>query len=316
MEGGRHPGGIHQGQESLKIAALQSVRLLNSPAVIVIEMKSAKHGPVAALPPQGGNRGTEVCLRNLPEELLAEMDRHGTHFPGDIGVILRQVLGAVVGAGVHDAQRVAGTGKVIGDGPDHRIGGVAEVDRHCAAHGRTHLVHQSAELSEVNILRILADFGQFDGVQLSVAEEVVEDVADQNLIGRRGAEAGTGEDVGYGACVEAADGAASLDDSRRHAPDQGGGGIGFLRPGIKVRQIHLQGGIALRPDPDDIPPVGGGAGQHVHVHAGAENTAPLVVRVIAPKLCASDRSFATWRARDLAWSSPPAVYTAVRGASH
>ena len=29
-------------------------------------------------------------------------------------------------------------------------------------------------------------------------------------------------------------------------------------------------------------PVGGGAGQHVHVHAGAEDVAPLVVRVVAP----------------------------------
>ena len=47
VQGGGEARGVYQGQEACEIAPLQCLRLLNGPAVIVVEVQSPEDGPVA-----------------------------------------------------------------------------------------------------------------------------------------------------------------------------------------------------------------------------------------------------------------------------
>ena len=145
----------------------------------------------------------------------------------------------MAGAGVHDAQGVAGLGEVVVHLPHHGSGGVGKVDGHRAAHGGAHLVHQTAGLAEVDVLGILADLGDLNGGEGVLTEEVIENVAHQHLVGGGGGQAGAGQHAGGSPGVKAAHLVAHLLDLGRHAPDQGGGGVALLGAGEQLVQFHL-----------------------------------------------------------------------------
>ena len=52
-------------------------------------------------------------------------------------------------------------------------------------------------------------------------------------------------------------------------------------------EVHRQGGVALGVDAHQPGAVGGGAGEHIHIDAGAQHTAVLVVGVVAADLGAA-----------------------------
>ena len=104
-------GGVDQLQEPGEISPLQGLALLDRPTVILVVMDGPEDCPVPTADPQGGDSGAEVGLRDLPQEPLVEVGRHGAHLPRNVSVVIGQV--AMAGAGVHDAQGVAGPGKVI-----------------------------------------------------------------------------------------------------------------------------------------------------------------------------------------------------------
>ena len=191
------------------------------------------------------------------------------------------------GAGVDDAEAVAGAAEVVVH-PLHRGScGVEEVDGHRAAHGGADLVQQAAGFAKIEVLGPLADLRQLDGVQSPLAAEPVEDGADQNLKGRRGGEAGARDHVGVHVGVEAPQTIAPVRDPGGHAPHQGGARavLGLVR--LQGGEGDLHGGVTLGDHPDPVQAVGGGAGQHIQVHAGAEGVAVLVVGVIAAQLGAA-----------------------------
>ena len=112
-----------------------------------------------------------AARKSVTEDGFAEVGRDRAHLTGDVGIIVRQV--PMAGAGVYDAQGVAGAGKVIVYLVHHRGGGVGKVDGYRSAHRGTHLVHQAGRLAEIDVFGVLADFGDFNGVQCAVAAEVV-----------------------------------------------------------------------------------------------------------------------------------------------
>ena len=169
----------------------------------------------------------------------------------------------------------------------HRVGRVFEVDGHTSAHRRTHLVHQSAELAKVDVFGVLANLGDGDGIQLVPTAEMVEDIAHQRLIGGGGGQPGPGQHRGGGAGIKAGQRVTQLRDFRRHPPHQGGGGVLLLFLGGQVVQGDLQHGVALGLDAHHAGTVGGGAGQHIHIHAGTQYPAVLMVGVVAADLRAA-----------------------------
>ena len=72
-----------------------------------------------------------------------------------------------------------------------------------------------------------------------------------------------------------------------HAPDKGGGGVLLLGLGGQLVEVHHDEGIALGLHADHAALVGGGGGQDVQVHAGGQDPAVLVVRVVAAQLRAA-----------------------------
>ena len=173
--------------------------------------------------------------------------------------------------------------------PDSRLGLVGKIHGDDPSHGAGELVHESAGLAEVDVLRVLAHLGHLDGGEGPAAEEVVGDGAHEHLEGGGGAQAAAPEDPGGGIGVKAGDGIPQLLHPGRDAPDQGHGVPHLLLVDGQVVQVHLRDAVVAGLDPDDPAFVGDHAGDGVQVHAGAQAVAPLMVGVIPAQLRAPRR---------------------------
>ncbi len=281
-----HPGGaagfLDQRQEGVKIALFQGFHLLGDPGIVLVEVDAPHHRPVAAGLPQGGNVGIEIGFLDLGQHFLAEPVGHRPDLPGDSGVFVGQV--GMAGPGVDDAQGVAAGGEIKVDGADGRLVLVKEVDGHQAAHSGGRLIHQAAGLAEKHIFRVLADLGDLRLGNPAVKEQVVDDGADEHLVGGGGAEAGARQHRGLAVGIEALDLTAQLHEPGRHAPDQSGSGIDLVFHGGQILQIHFTQGVTLGLDADDVGAVGPHRRHGVQIHRAGQDPAPLMVRVVAADL--------------------------------
>ena len=239
------PGGVDQRQETREVARVECVSLRNGAAVVGIVVHSAKHGTVSAFLTQRRERRPEVTFRHVAEERLPEVCRNSAHFFWDVGIVVRQI--GVRRGGIHNAERVPGRGKIIVHFPYDGRGGVLEVNRHTAAHRRAHLVHQAAGLAEVDVFGVLPDFGNLHGVKFTLTETMVDDVANQGLIGGGGRQPGTGKHVGSHNSVEAADFIAQCADTRRHTANQCGGSVALTLHRFERVKLQRDGSARHRP---------------------------------------------------------------------
>ena len=245
-------------------------------------MDGAHHGPVTALLPQGGNGGVEVIRIDLGQHILTKVGADALQLAGDGGILVGQV--SVAGPAVDDAQGMAAGRKIEIHTADPRLILMEEIDGHQAAHGRRGLIHQAAGLAEEHILGILADHGDLRRIDPAVEEQVVEDGADEHLIGRGRTEAGAGEYRRFCVGIEALDFTAQLHKPGGYAPDQRGGTVDLLRLGREDVQIHLAQGIALGLDADNIRAVAADSRPGIQVHCRGQDTTPLMVGVVAADL--------------------------------
>ena len=134
-------------------------------------MDGTQHGAVAALFPQAGQLLPEVFLLHLAQHPAAQTGRHGLHLVPDGRELAGQL--AVAGAGIGDAE-----GHALGQDAvrmyllNFRCHRVGKIRKEHTAHGAGQLVQQAAGLSEVGILRKLADAGQRRGVQAAAVFRV------------------------------------------------------------------------------------------------------------------------------------------------
>ena len=113
---------------------------------------------------------------------------------------------------------------------------------------------------------------------------MVDDGADENLVGRRGAQTGAGQNGGFAVSVEARHGAAKLREPRRHAPDQGGGGVDLRFPGCQLGKLHRGHGIPLGEDADGVGTVDSHRRLGVQIDGSGQHSAPLMIGVVAADL--------------------------------
>ena len=181
-----HPGGASafpdKLQEAFKIALFQSRHLLGHSGILLIEVDTPHHRPVAAGLAQFRKSGIKFFLIHPAQNLLPKPGGNSLDLTGDRRVFLRQIR--MVRAGIDDAQRVAAGGKIKGNGFDHRLILVVKIDIYQISHGRGHLIHQSAGFSEIHIFRILADHSYLRLGGSSIKEQMVDDRAHQHLKGR------------------------------------------------------------------------------------------------------------------------------------
>ena len=193
----------------------------------------------------------------------------------------------MVGTGIQDAQGQACLGKVHLHRFHIRVGGVGKINGDDVAHAGSHLVHQTAGLAKVDILRPLADLCDLNGGDLFGHEAVVQDHADQHLKGGRGRNAAALGHVGSNVYVQTGEGCTPLAERFTLAAQQGHSSVFFLLAGSKVSQVDDAQIIALALYPQLVQAVGGGSSDHVNVHAAGQHAAVLVVGMIAADLGAA-----------------------------
>ena len=103
------------------------------------------------------------------------------HFRRDGRVFAGQIR--VIRSGIHDAQGVTAAGKIEIHPGNRRAKGIGKVDGGNAAYGAGHLIHQPAGFAEKHIFGVLADLGNLNRRQAATAEKVIENDADENLVG-------------------------------------------------------------------------------------------------------------------------------------
>ena len=163
----------------------QSSHLLGNPVVVGVEVEGAQDGAVAALPAalRAALRGRSQRARPAAPRRRTRRPRRGT----------RRARRRTRRSGRHGRRRNPGcTGpgpaleKSTCTGSTSGWAGSGKVDGDDVAHAGSHLVHQTAGLAKVDILRPLADLCDGDGGDLFGHEAVVQDHADQHLKGGRG----------------------------------------------------------------------------------------------------------------------------------
>ena len=137
----------------------------------------------------------------------------------------------MISAAVDDAQGIACFLQIQGNLLNLRAVRIRKVNGHHAAQGACHLIHQPAGLAEKNVFRILADLGDGNRGFLSPGKKGVDDIAQQHLKGGGAGQPGAFQHAGGCIGVKAFHRIPQLHEPGCHAPDQGGGGVGFIRHG-------------------------------------------------------------------------------------
>ena len=245
-------------------------------------MIGAQNCPVTEFFPESGHIGNKLGFFYLGQNLLAEEAANSLQLLGDGGILVGQV--SMAGPAVDDAQHMTAGGKIKGDGLDHRILFVKEVDGDHAANGRGHLVHQTAGFSEEYILRVLTDHGDLRLGDFAVKEHVVDDRADEYLVSGRGAKTGAGENGRGHIGIKALHLTAQLGESGGNTADQRQGGIDLSLYRLQLVQRHLAHGVAFGKDADGVGAVDLHGGYSFQVHGTGQDTAPLMVCVVTADL--------------------------------
>ena len=214
-------------------------------------------------------------------------------FSGNGGVLVGQVR--MAGTGVDDAQGVTAGGEIKIHRLDHGIIGLSKVNRHHTAYGGGGLVHETAGLAKEHVLGVLADHGNFRLGHPAVKEQVVQNGANEDLIGGGGAEAGAGQHRGFHVGVKATDRATQLHEAGGHAPNQGGGGVHLGGHRGQAIQRHGGHGVALGENADDAGIRHTDGGDHVQIYGSGQDPAMLMVGVVTADLRAAGGGEVTLR---------------------
>ena len=184
-------------------------------------------------------------------------------------------------AGVGETQRQPHAGEVRIHGDD-LVRKKIDVDRPAECAGK--LVHKTAGLAEVQVLRLLRHSCDGDRLQLAVIEQLVKYPCDKHRVRSRGAESRSGGKRAAYDGVKAAEACAQVEHRTGDAPNQRLGGAELLRMHVKIRELHLDVGEALGFYPDDIFVIRRHRSVQSLVHRRGEDAPLLMVGVIARKL--------------------------------
>ena len=190
-------------------------------------MQGAEHRPVSQLCTEFRDGAEHFLFGNLPEDVLSEVRSNRLHFRGDGRVVRSQIR--VGSLGVGDAEAVAGPVQVEVDPFDPWLLRILEVHVAQASYGTGHLIHQTAGLSEVDVLRVLSDLCDGYVIAGHFIVKPVQDRSDQSLERSGRGETGTTQDLTRDIGFEAADLVSPCCKSGSHTPDQTGSGAFLFR---------------------------------------------------------------------------------------
>ena len=241
-------------------------------------MNTTQHSTVAKVLPQFRDCLVEGFFGDFRQHFLAQILRNLLHLIGNSCIFVCQVR--MVCPGINDAQSMAAAGEIKVHRPDIRMRLVREVNGNQSANRGSRLVHQTAGLAEEHILGILADLSHFRLRYLTRKEQMVDDGANEHLIGCGRAEARTGQDRGLTVGIKALDIASQLSKPGCHAANQRGGRIDFLCNGLQFFHVDNTHRISLGQDPDGIGTIDPDGRPGIQIHRAGQNPATLMVGMI------------------------------------
>ena len=193
----------------------------------------------------------------------------------------------MAGTGIDDAESIAFLCQVeidlLNDGLLH----IGKIDGNNTADRGGGLIHQAAGLAEPVVLGLLAHLGDLHCIKGIVTIEIVENDTCQGLESGRGGKAGAAQHAAGAIGIKTADCKTAGFRLSCHAADQGSCRFLFGFHRICVGQIDFDHAVAFRKEPDYIFAVGRRRCHSIQIYACRQNTAALVVGVVAADLCAS-----------------------------
>ena len=272
-------------QERVKVAVLQRTHLGLHPAVLVEEVDSSEHCPVAGDLADFSDVPVERRLVHIVEDFLTEERRHRLHFHGHGRVLVRQV--GMIRTGIDGAEGIAAVGEIVVHLFHNGVFRVGKINVHQSAHAGSHLIHQAGGLAVVDVFGVLADLGNFNGGNRAARKQAVQDTADQHLKGRGAGQAGAGQDGRPDLGFKAAQLVPPPGKRRRYAADQRRRGVLLGLSGIQIVQVDLHRLVALGIHADDVRAGQGDLRRGLHVNCCRQHTAVLMVGVVAADLRAA-----------------------------
>ena len=274
---------LHQPDKGGEVPRRERFSLGEGAGVLLKIVDGPQHGAVAAALPQPGQLLPEANLADLAQHLSAQTGRHCLHLLPDGRDLAGQL--AVAGPGVGDAEGHPLRQDTVGvDLLDLRRSRVGKIGKEDTAHGAGQLVQQAAGLSEIGILRKLADPGQRRGIKAAAILHVEND-RHPHLKGRRAGKPRAAEHIAGCVGIEAADAEPLCAEAIGDAPDEACrvGALALLRLGLgQVDDVQLVEAPGLDPDEAVLVP-----GRHRHEVKGdsaRKAVAVLVVGVVAAQL--------------------------------
>ena len=125
---------------------------------------------------------------------------------------------------------------------------------------------------------------------------MVDDGADQHLIGSRRGQTAAGQNGGFAVGIEAFHLAAQLGKTSGNTPDQGGSGIDLRLHRCQVVKIHHTHGIAFGLNADDIGAIDPNCSHGIQIDGSGQHPATLMVGVVTAYFGASGSGEITRRA--------------------
>lgn len=170
-----------------------------------------------------------------------------------------------------------------------RLFRVGKVDGDDVADRRGRLIHQAAGLSEIDVLRILADLRDLHRCGGRSVEKHVDDRPQQHLKGRGAGKSAARQHRRGHIGVKALELTSELREPRRYAAHQRRRRVLLLRAHSQLVQRHLTQGIPLRQDADRVPAIFSDRRARIEIDRRRQHTAVLMIGVIAAQLCPSRR---------------------------
>ena len=275
-----------QAQESCKIVLAHGIAELCRAVAVIVEVDRADNSAVPHSLAQLRNSLVELVLVHIAQDLFAELLGHALHLTADGGIVVGQVSMAALR--IADAHDKAVLGKINDSLAHNRLFGILEVDGDDAADRAGRLIHQSAGLTEENILRKLADLCDLDLTELLHVIVVIfaaQDGTDADLKRCRAGQAGAAQHIAGAVAVKAAHLAAGIHNALCHAADQRGGVLGLLRLRNQNIDIDIVDLVkAQRLNADDVILIGGNDRNHVQIDGAGQHHAVVMVGVVAADL--------------------------------
>ena len=272
-------GRFYQPKECCIVLFFQRLNLLGNTGVVSKEMHSTQNSPVPKLLTAGRNIRDKCTKVNIPQHFCAAGSCDSLTISRDCGILIGQIC--VISTGIQNAQRKSGIRKIKRQALHNRSGRVGKIDSYNATNRGCHLIHETARLTEVNILYPLTDLSNLNGCNLLLThKKFIKYRTQEHLECRRGGNATALRHIGCYINIQACQLAAQISKGRAGAPQNSCACVFLLRFLLQIRKRYSDSCITFALQPHLTKAIGGNRCNHININRTGKYAAMLMIRVI------------------------------------